>query len=72
MPVRAVEEDHVRKAFYRTYIDAENDKAKSADAQVAAFKRALKKLIADKVVVGQKTDDGKVMLWFAHAEENYR
>jgi hypothetical protein len=72
MPVRAVEEDHIRKAFYRIYIDAENDKAKSADAQVAAFKRALKKLIADKIVVGQKTDDGKVMLWFAHAEENYR
>jgi len=47
MPVRAVEEAHVRKAFYRNYIDAEGDKSKSADAQVAAFKRALKKAIAE-------------------------
>jgi hypothetical protein len=48
MPVRAVAEDHVRSAFYKKYIDGEADKTSSADAQKAAFKRTLKKLLGEK------------------------
>jgi hypothetical protein len=45
---------------------------KSADAQKVAFKRALKKLLAEKFVFGEKDNRGTTMLWFASAEENYR
>ena len=71
MPVRAVAEDHVRSAFYEKYIDGEADKTSSADAQKAAFKRTLKKLLGEKFVFGEKDGGGNSMLWFASAEENY-
>jgi hypothetical protein len=47
MPVRAVAEPHVRKAFYRMYIDAEADKTKSEGAQKMAFSRSVKRAIAE-------------------------
>jgi len=72
MPVQAVDEAHVRPLFYRNYIDGEDDKKKSADAQRMAFRRALKKAIEAKIVCGQKDDRGNAMLWFASAEENYK
>jgi hypothetical protein len=72
MPVRAVAEDHVRTAFYKKYIDGEADKTKSAAAQRVAFARALKKLLAEKFVLGEKDVHGNSVLWFAGAEENYR
>jgi hypothetical protein len=72
MPVRAVAEKEVRTLFYRNYIDAEDDSKKSADAQKAAFKRALRKAIESQAVCGQKDNRGTPMLWFISAEENYR
>jgi hypothetical protein len=72
MPLQAVEQDEVRKVFYRQYVDAESDKKKSDSARAHAFSRALKKLIADGLVRGQNTDQEKTMLWLASAEENYR
>jgi AAA domain len=72
MPVRAVAEDYVRTAFYKKYIDGEADKTKSASAQRGAFARALKKLLAEKFLFGEKDGDGNSMLWLASAEENYR
>jgi hypothetical protein len=65
-------EDHLRAAFYKKYIDGEADKTKSASAQRGAFARALKKLLAEKFLFGEKDSDGNSVLWFASAEENYR
>jgi hypothetical protein len=58
----------VRRAFYHRYIDGEADKEKSEDTKRRAFARGLKRLIADGVVKGQNTDQGRAMLWFANAE----
>jgi hypothetical protein len=69
LPLRAVEEEHVRQAFLRRYIDAEGDKEKSADARRKAFSRAAKKAIADKIICGQKDDRDQAMLWFNRAQE---
>jgi hypothetical protein len=68
MPLRAVDQESVRTAFYHRYIDGEADKEKSESAKRHAFSRGLKKLIADGVLKGQNTDQGGTMLWFANAE----
>jgi len=68
MPLRAVDQECVRNAFYHRYIDGEADKEKSEDTKRRAFSRGLKRLIADGVVKGQNTDQGRTLLWFANAE----
>jgi hypothetical protein len=68
MPLRVADQENVREAFYRRYVDGEADKEKSEDTKRRAFSRGLKRLIADGVVKGQNTDRGRTLLWFANTE----
>jgi hypothetical protein len=68
LPLQAVAEQHVRKRFYRTYIDGEDDKKKSDEAQKSAFRRAMRKAIEGKIVTGQKSNQGTPMLWWVGSE----
>jgi hypothetical protein len=68
MPLRAVDQEHARKVFYRSYIDGEANQEKSESSKRQAFTRGLKRLIAEGVLRGQNTDQGKAMLWFSNAE----
>jgi hypothetical protein len=68
LPLQAVDQQHVRELFYRRYVSAEEDKKKSHGAQIHAYKRALQNAVAQKIVNGQKDDQGRQMLWFARDE----
>jgi hypothetical protein len=68
LSLQAVDQQHVRELFYRRYVSAEEDKKKSHGAQIHAYKRALQNAVAQKIVNGQKDDQGRQMLWFARDE----
>ena len=67
MPVKGVAEHHVRREFYRLYIDTEEDKKKSADAQKSEFRRTVQDAIRDGLVCGEKPEVGQPVLWFRKA-----
>ena len=67
-PLRAVQEQYVREIFYRRYIDAEADKAKSDGAQRKAFQRAVHAALNARTVNGQKDAKGNPFLWFVRDE----
>jgi hypothetical protein len=68
LPLRAVDQQHVRELFYRRYVNAEEDRKKSASAQIHAYKRALENAVAKGVADGQRDDQGRQMLWFKRDE----
>jgi hypothetical protein len=68
LPLQAVDQQHVREIFYRRYIDAEEDKKKSHQAQIQGYRRALDNAVAKKIVNGEKDDLGRQLLWFVRDE----
>jgi AAA domain/Bifunctional DNA primase/polymerase, N-terminal len=68
LPLRAADQQHVRELFYRRYVNAEEDAAKSHSAQKNAYKRGLDKAIRRKIVNGQRDDQGRQLLWFVRDE----
>ena len=68
LPLQAADQQHVRELFYRRYVNAEEDAAKSHSAQKNAYKRGLDKAIGRKIVNGQRDDQGRQLLWFVRDE----
>ena len=48
LPLQAADQQHVRELFYRRYVNAEEDAAKSHSAQKNAYKRGLDKASAER------------------------
>ena len=68
LPLRAVEKEALREMFYRHYVDGEDNKERSAEAQKKAFGRALSKLVKASVIRGCNLGD-KSLIWFVSAEK---
>jgi hypothetical protein len=67
IPVRATDLEQVRKEFYATYAEAEQDKKKRAEKIRKAFNRALADAQSRKLLKSHHVDggshDGRTMLW---------
>lgn len=65
LPVRAVDQKIVRKRFYATYADGEEDKKKRQDRLKHAFQRALSQAQQRDIIRTQHSETGQDLMWLA-------